>query len=59
MSVIIQNISKHPTPTGRNEYEVRINYEKICYLTHEREDGLATLLRRAADAVQRVAKEKP
>lgn len=59
MSIIITNIDKHPRETGSHEYVVKINRDTICYFTHNREDGLATCLRRAANAVQRVSKEKP
>lgn len=54
MSVIITNIDKHPRETGPHEYVVKINSATVACFTHNREDGLATCLRRAANAVQRV-----
>lgn len=50
MSIIIQNMSTHDSPTGEHSYELRINREVITGFTHTREEGLATCLRRAADA---------
>ena len=41
------------TPSGVHEYEVRINTEMIARFWHDRENGLAVCLRRAADAVER------
>ena len=38
------------------KYEVKINNRTICRFTHSRSDGLATCLRRAANAVAK--KEK-
>ncbi len=38
-------------PGGWRLYEVRINRELICHFHHKRSDGLATCLRKAADAV--------
>tara|TARA_R100000365_G_C2748614_1_gene80763 strand:- start:11039 stop:11263 length:225 start_codon:yes stop_codon:yes gene_type:complete len=51
MAVIIQNISSHDDMIGSNDYVVRINNQTIAYFGHVRSEGLATCLRKAADAV--------
>lgn len=52
MSVVITNISKHDDAHGLNQYVVRINLgPPLAYFSHTRSDGLATCLRRAADAL--------
>lgn len=50
MSIIIKNIDDWPRPYGPHLYEVRINLQRICLFQHNREDDLATCLRKAADA---------
>jgi hypothetical protein len=52
MSIIISNITDVPTSVGPNKYEVCINRKLITTFTHNRQDGLATCLRKAADAVE-------
>jgi len=58
MAIIIRNVSNNVAPTGRQKYELRINYELICKFSHIREEGLATCLRKAADAVERAEKKR-
>jgi len=50
--IAIVNIDKNPRKTGIHLYEVRINQDVICRFTHNREDGLATCLRMACEAVE-------
>jgi hypothetical protein len=38
-------------PQGWRNYEVRINYKKICTFQHKRSNGLARCLFEAANAV--------
>jgi hypothetical protein len=52
MSIIIQNITDVPTSVGSNKYQVRINQKVIAEYYHNREDGLAECLRKAATAVE-------
>lgn len=52
MSIIIQNITDVPTSHGSNKYQVRINSKVIAEYYHNREDGLAECLRKAATAVE-------
>jgi len=49
--IAIVNIDKNPRKAGIHTYEVRINHDVICRFTHKREDGLATCLRLASEAV--------
>ena len=50
--IAIVNVSPDASPTGENEYEVRINQRVICRFTHDRyPGGLSRCLREAADAV--------
>ena len=53
MAIVIQNVGNNPSPFGEHEYVVRINNDEICRFTHVREQGLATCLMRAAEAVER------
>jgi hypothetical protein len=53
--IAIVNISKNPSRTGIHQYEVRINLDPIVQFEHRREDGLAECLKRASEAVERVA----
>lgn len=56
MSVFITNISKHDDAVGSNQYVVRINSgPALAYFSHVRSEGLATCLRRAADALDNQA----
>lgn len=50
--IAIVNVDKNPRKTGLHTYEVRINHDVICRFTHKREDGLATCLRLASEAVE-------
>lgn len=50
--IAIVNVSKKPTPTGPNDYELRINQNVVCTFTHKREEPLSRCLRRAADAYE-------
>ena len=50
--IAIVNIDKNPRKTGLHTYEVRINHDVICRFTHKRENGLATCLRLASEAVE-------
>lgn len=53
MSVIITNVSAHDGSIGISDYIVRINDEPvIARFEHWRHEGLATCLRKAADAVE-------
>lgn len=52
MSIIIQNISERDA-VGDHSYELRINEQPIVRFTHNREQGLAMCLWRAADAVMK------
>jgi hypothetical protein len=52
VSIIIQNITDVPTSVGSNKYQVRINQKVIAEYYHNREDGLAECLRKAATAVE-------
>jgi hypothetical protein len=49
--IAIVNVSKNPTPTGVQEYELRINHDVITKFTHRREEGLVRCLQKAALAV--------
>lgn len=56
MSIIIQNLGavderSADDPMGERNYVVRINDKIITYFKHTRKDGLATCLRKAAEAV--------
>ena len=50
--IAIVNIDKNPRKTGLHDYEVRINHDVICRFAHKRENGLATCLRLASEAVE-------
>ena len=52
MAVIIQNISKKYSRTGMQDYVIRINEQEVCRLKHRSEEGLSTLLFKAAYAVE-------
>ncbi len=49
--IVINNIDKNPRNIGPHQYVLRINAKEICSFSHNREDGLATCLRKAANAV--------
>lgn len=54
MSVIITNVSEHDGTDQISEYVVRINLgAPLAQFTHWRRDGLATCLRKAADALDK------
>lgn len=57
MSVVIQNMGTVPHKKGVYAYDIRINYDFIARCHHKRTDGLATLLRIAADAVEEKEKK--
>ena len=48
--VAIVNITRPPTAVGENLYELRINHNPLVQFTHNREERLSVLLRKAADA---------
>jgi len=51
--IAIVNITPEGEPVdGWNEYQVRINRNVITHFRHRRSEGLATCLRKAADAVE-------
>ncbi len=52
--IVINNIDKNPRNIGPHQYVLRINAKEICSFSHNREDGLATCLRKAANAVAMV-----
>ena len=56
MSIVITNISKPGTKKCR--YRLKINALPITEFTHKRSDGLATCLRKAADAVDKRETER-
>jgi hypothetical protein len=56
--IAIINVAMHPAPSGPHPYEVRVNRELITTFVHNREDGLAMCLRRAADACDEAQAEE-
>lgn len=50
--IAIINDGSNESSIGLHHYRVQINKKLICEFDHIREDGLATCLRKAADAVQ-------
>jgi len=56
MAVIILNISESDYGVeyghGKQHYSLRINHEELCQFEHTFEDGLASCLRKAADALE-------
>ena len=53
MAIIVHNITEGGIDySGINKYQVRINQKVIAEFEHLRTDGLATCLRKAADAVE-------
>lgn len=51
--IAIVNIEKDVKSDGPHLYEVRINFDPKARFYHNREDDLATCLRKAADAVEK------
>ena len=51
MSIIIQNMGG--SPLGVCKYQLRINEKIIAEFEHSRPDGLATCLKKAADAAEK------
>lgn len=51
--IVIHNISKKYSKTGWQEYEVKINDERICKFKHLANRGLAKCLSVASNAVYR------
>lgn len=49
--IVIINTGNNPSPIGTHEYRLQINNKLICTFTHERHEGLAECLRKAAKAV--------
>ena len=56
MAIVIQNMGEEGNNVWR--YEVRINREVITRFSHYRPDGLATCLRLAAEAVDKVREDE-
>ena len=56
MSIIIQNMGG--PPNGVCRYELRINRDTVAEFTHDRRNGLAICLMRAAEAVQEKQREQ-
>jgi hypothetical protein len=52
VSIVIQNMSTDSRATGPHDYEFRINRNTIAKFVHNREDGLAECLRKAALAAE-------
>jgi len=52
VSIIIQNIDKNLRATGEHDYVLRINQRRIALFKHNREDGLAVCLEKAAAAAR-------
>ena len=55
MAVLIVNVSEENGKIygkGLQDYELRINYRTLVKFQHTFEDGLATCLRKAADAFE-------
>lgn len=50
--IAIVNVDPNPRTIGEHDYEVRINRQVICRFKHIREQGLATCLEKAAEAVR-------
>lgn len=62
MAVIIVNVSESEGLTygsGKQKYQLRINNHHKCFFYHTFEDGLATCLRKAADAFDEMESTKP
>lgn len=54
MGIFIQNIKpRPPRASGVHMYKICINSNLIAFFDHKREDGLATCLRKAAEAVDK------
>lgn len=51
--IAIVNISKHNSPFGWHDYELRINSNVIATFRHKREDGLTKCLELAAKAAEK------
>lgn len=58
MAIIIKNVDAILRKEGRHIYQLRSNTEVICEFVHNREEGLAQCLRKAADAVDEAREEK-
>lgn len=59
MAVIIQNLTAIDNEfDGICTYQVRINRKHFAYFDHLRSEGLATCLRKAADAVELAEKKE-
>lgn len=51
--IAIINVDSDPRPTGPHTYQVQINTQApLARFTHNREDGLAVCLEKAAEAVR-------
>lgn len=59
MSIIITNDGSNHSTTGEHGYNIFINRKHIAFFEHTREEGLATCLRKAADAVAATEVIKP
>lgn len=65
--ITIQNVSKRPRKAGRHTYEVCVTVEvdggkwarkPLCRFIHNREDGMAVCLEKAARAIRLAEGEK-
>jgi len=56
--IAIINVSEHPSHTGEQTYELRINERVLARFMHVREQGLALCLFRAACAAQEYENEE-
>jgi hypothetical protein len=59
MSILIHNDGSNPSTIGVHGYNIFINHKFIASFKHTREEGLATCLRKAADAVAATEVIKP
>ena len=56
--IAIVNITNPAKPTGTHRYSLRINRKVITEFDHEREDGLAVCLNKAAKAAEKARNEE-
>lgn len=54
MSIVISNISKKYTRVGLQNYIIRLNSIDLAEVEHLSEEGMSTLLRKCADALDDV-----
>lgn len=56
MSIVIQNMGYTNDKKGKHDdchYALRINHKTLTHFIHSRQEGLATCLRKAADAIDK------